>query len=182
MRLITPLLTTTLLLTLGACAYISPPTVLSLSRLSPLEVDPSEIAVQIELPEGLAINQGSAKLTFALFDGGENALMHDEFTLVSTANQGKEEFRIAQKDLDDVRRLQANALRLEDNTSEDVSGSIGVHLGVCKTKDIGEKESVSVFIQTQHNAPFKPLLKNAPISAILRDANFDQQAIDRCLP
>ncbi len=51
-------------LSLSACAAIAPSTVERLASLDPLTADPAGIELVVILPEGLAIQPGSAKLEF----------------------------------------------------------------------------------------------------------------------
>lgn len=154
---------------LTACTYVSPASVRDLSQLSPLEVDPSGMALTVSLPEGVAIEPGSARLVLSATrsDTGEMVLTDAVLEQLRAGDQLL--FRVAEADLPDLRDTQATARAWEETHPDLTSGSLSLTAGFCTTGAGPAADALgSVAVRLAEGAPFKPLLTDAPLSRLAK--------------
>lgn len=153
---------------LAACTSVDPITLLKLSTLSPLEADPSDIAVNVQLPDGLQIRPETAILSVS---ATRNDLKSEGMYVLATADGSDgTTYSVA---IDDRARLKAQqALILGWKEEEpDTSGSISVGLEGCSVgTGPATNATISIQIRTEAQGPYLPLLNAMPIADVL-DAN-----------
>lgn len=155
----------------AACSSVVPTTVMRLGGLSPTTADPAGFAVDLSLPDGVGVQPGAARLIFEVkrTDSGEASTG----TYVLTAQDGV--YRIAEDDLRALRAQQSTARAWEASQPDATEGALSLNLTPCL---IGAGPApgakVSVAIQIAQDAPFLPLLRDAPLSAVASEAEILQ--------
>lgn len=161
-----PILLVTLIL--SACSNLVPSTALRLNALSPIEADPADIAVAINLPEGLEIIPNSAQLMMAIRRSDTGEAREGVFVLERVPAQ-LAVFRVATEDRDALRDLQATARHWKLENDDASNGSLSVTLAPCK---MGEGPAVdasaSLSIRLTEGGAFLPLIQNGPVSAVVK--------------
>ena len=156
-------------LALGACVYVNPVTAIQLASFNPLSADPADIAVQIDLPEGVGIEDGSAGLVIDATHrerGGWSGFYGLE-ELPGGIWQIEPEAQIR------LRRDQAQILAWEAADPDGTSGSLTARFDPCTIGD-GPSEDARVSMLMQVDAGgFLPLLPNAPISQLFNEAEVE---------
>lgn len=156
---------------LAGCAYVSPGSLIALSRLDPLTSDPARIAVRADLPQGLDLTPGSVTLSVsASRDTGDDTLDHT-WVLV---RQGPI-WRMTDADAAHMRRVQQQVSAWEGSTG--ASGSISVGAQPC-TIGAGPLPGATfdLLLRTDPDAAFAPMLRNVPV------ARIDPQDLQPCQP
>ncbi|MFL4469242.1 hypothetical protein ACERZ8_04910 [Tateyamaria armeniaca] len=162
------------LILIGACSHIAPRTLFALRDLDPLTADPADIAVMIDVPDSVAVQRGTAILTFgARQDAGSQ--IERNFVLARQANT----FFVDQQDHADLAALQARIKAWKDDDPDGTTGSISIHFQPCKTMpDIPDDLRGSVAIQLEQDGPFLPLFTDAPLDALL--SKESQETMEPC--
>jgi len=157
-------------LLLGGCSSVVPGTVARLSQVSPLTADPAGFVVALDLPDGVAVAPGSAHLILSArqTDTGEAAT--GQFTLeAGQTAAGQDTLRVAEKDLSSLRALQARINAWEDADPDATQGSLSVTLAGCRVGEGPDPDAtLSIALQPDKDAPFLPLVRNAPLSDALK--------------
>lgn len=149
---------------LAACSYVSAPGLARLSALSPLEADPADIAVAIDLPSGLGTVPSSTILTLQAnrTDTGES--FEETFVLRTRRAGDLDVFAVAETDLDRLRAAQREARLWEDAAPQASQGSLSVSAEFCTTgRGPAPDARSSILIQTSPTGAFFPLVRNAPV-------------------
>jgi len=155
------------LIALSACGTVVPQTADQLSRMSPLTADPADIAVALDIPAAYDITEATLVLDASRSDTGET--QSGTFRLARTdAADGRIFYAIAGPDLDRIRALQQTIAVWETETPEASSGSLSVFAQPCR-RDPGSDAGggISVFIRLDSDGTFQPLVRKAPVTAIL---------------
>lgn len=155
-------------LSLGACSSLVPGTVAQVAQLDPLTADPAAVAIEVQMPEGLAIRPGSARLELSAQRGDMRA--GGAFALAAEGNV----WSLAQAEWPAFRAAQA---RIADWKAEDPAGTLGtlaVRVDPCLTgaPTLG-RAAVSVSIRTAEDGAFLPLLRDASMRAVVRDVPLE---------
>ena len=162
---------------LMGCGSVVMETVAQLERLSPLDADPGQIAVAIDLPDGFAIYSDSAimRMSVTRKDLGESRA--EEFVLQQSGAEWTV-FRVAQVDLARLAEIQNLAKNWETEYPKATKGSFSVGALPCvKNSDADRSETFSISIQLAADAPFKPLVRNAKVSSILSRSELSELPI-----
>ncbi len=149
---------------LAACSYASIDGLRVLSALSPLEADPAQIAVALNLPDGVRVDPGSARITIEA--RRDEMQISDAFALIGQQVGPAQVWRIADADVARMRVVQSLVRRWKAE-DKDTSGSISVHAAIC-TIGIGPlpDAGIDISIRTETGGAFIPLLRDAPLSAL----------------
>jgi hypothetical protein len=163
---------------LAACSSLVPSTVAQLQATSPAEVDPAAIEVAILMPAGLQPQPQKAVLTLtgSRTDTGETArldvvLAERAVTLEGVDVQPGESvfaYRLADADLAAVRAQQAVLDAWEAAAPDATQGSLSVGLGACTVGEGPTPDAAgAVYIRMAPGAPMMPLIRRAPIVALV---------------
>ena len=149
------------------CSSVVMDTVDELEQLSPLEADPSQIAVAIDLPKGFAIYPESAILTMAVSRKDLGQSQSEEFVLQQSGVE-RAVFKIAPTDLARLTQVQDQAHRWEVENPRATRGSVAVRALPCVLDSSADRsETFSVSLQLAANGPFMPLINQAKVSSVL---------------
>jgi hypothetical protein len=148
---------------LPACSLVNPSTAETLDRLNPLEVDPSDMAVQVVWPKNSAYGLGNSSLSLsAMRKSGES--VQDTFELAQVGDV----WRIAQGDYARYRALRDRVGAWKAEDPDGTQGSISVAAKPCLTGAPAEKPGrLSISIQVQDSGPFLPLVKDLPVQRLV---------------
>lgn len=165
---------------LAGCASLVPSALARLTAVSPLSADPEGFVVALDLPPGVAVVPGSATLDLTASRSDTGETLSGRYVLArGRSADGALTYRVAARDLDRLRGLQA---RIRDWTRENAAatrGSLSVSLTGCRTGDGPSPDAtVSVALKTAVDQPFRPLIRDAPLSAIVNRAG--SAGIDAC--
>lgn len=170
----------TILLLLSACGTLNPVTLYQLSQVSPLEADPADFTVAIDVSKGVAIAPGSARLVLTV-KRAEDA-REGQFILQRIAAPGSglpkptgafALFRVAQADLTRMRLLQATALGWETEDPDGTSGSLSALLTACSNAPGPAPDAVtSVFLRVAPEGAFLPLAKQVPLRQLAENGFY----------
>ena len=161
--------TTLAFLALSACATMNPVTLYKLSRLSPLDADPGDFTVAIDVPQGLGIAPGTARLSMRATRKGQK--VGDSFALARIPAQSGDLptpkghyilFRVADSDLPAIRAIQATARDWETRDPSGTQGSLSADLLPCTIDDgpTGAPKA-SIYLQLEPGGGFLPLARVA---------------------
>lgn len=159
---------------LSGCTGIVPSTAARLNALDPLTADPADMAVALELPNGLGVLPDSVKLLL----GAENATRgktSGEWVLSETTDaEGRLKYAIAAQDQSELRAIQAQVRGWEAADPDGTEGYLSVAIGGCRTVPAEKLQNArgSVFIALSPDAPMMPLFRNAPITKVLSDQDL----------
>lgn len=158
-------------LALNACGNVVPSTLMALRGISPLAADPEGFVLRLDLPDGVRVQPGSARLVLEAERADIPARRSGSFVLMETVGERGATYQVAPSDLAALRRLQSEINKWETDAPEATSGSLRVSLTACRTgSDLPADAPVSVDLQMGVDAPFVPLLREAPLQSILDQA------------
>ena len=152
------------------CGSINPVTLAKVARLSPLDADPAVMGVEIELPPGIGVREGEARITFFSTRTDTNQSISETFVLEDMNNS---QFQIARDDLDRLRETQTTVRNWETEAPRANSGGINVTVGPCiygNGPDPDARASLSVRID--ESGTFYPLVTNGPLSEVVGDEDL----------
>ena len=151
---------------LAGCASFNPITLARLAMLDPLSVDPGDIAVSLDLPEGLGILPGGAVLEMGIANKVSGESQHDQFTLAQSGTDGGV-FRVGEADLERMRAWQALARDWKAQYGDDAEGSLSLWLEICRAgRGPARGARVSAQISLDGGGAFLPLMPPTPVEAI----------------
>mgnify|MGYP001801108867 CR=1 FL=1 len=158
---------------LGACAFVDFRTAERLSQLSPLNTDPSGVAVYLDLPDGLQVLPGSAVLTFGAVrtDTGVEDFVY--YTLEDIQADDLRGFRVAKEDHPMFRGQQLRLRAWEAAYPDATNGTFSVNAEFC-TIDGGPAPGAlaSVFVQYEEGGTLNPLFIDAPVTRVFDASNI----------
>ncbi|GAB5447024.1 hypothetical protein [Gymnodinialimonas sp.] len=154
---------------LSGCVSLNPVTMVQLARLDPLTADPTQMAVALDLPEGVGVAEGSAHMRLYA-DHQDGAGFDERFELVQSA---QDVWRVEPGAQDRFRAAQARALAWEQADADAASGGFSVGFEPC-TLDAGPGADarVSLSLQLEPGARFLPLFNEVPVTAFMEDADL----------
>lgn len=159
------------------CSSLVPSSLVALRGLSPLEADPEGFVVGLDLPDEVRVVPGSARLTLRADRTDIAEERAGSFVLQESVSEGASFYRVAPEDLEALRTLQSEINAWETVAPDATSGSLSVSLTTCReVADVPDDATVSVDLQLDVGGPFVPLLRDAPLTAILDAAALDQLA------
>ena len=161
-----------LILALATCSTLNPVTLYHLSQLSPMTADPADFTVAIDVPPGVRIKDGSAKLGFTVSRDGQTIDKSFPLDRISAPKSGLPDangvyslFRVAPSDFQDMRAMQAKAAAWEEADPKGTSGSITAGLEVCATQlPVSKDTKTSIFLRIDPTGPFLPLVRGATLA------------------
>lgn len=153
----------------SACVTMNPVTLVQLARLDPLTADPTQMAVTLDLPDGVGVAEGTAHMR--IYAAVEDAESFDErFELVQDA---QDIWRVEPGVRDRFRAAQARAAAWEQADADAASGGFSVGFEPCTQGDgPGEDARVSLSLQLEPGARFLPLFSDVPVEELVEDADL----------
>lgn len=154
---------------LSACVSLNPVTLVQLATLNPLTADPTQMAVAMDLPDGVGVAEGSAHMRiYAEREDGES--FDERFELVQDA---QEIWRVEPGAQDRFRTAQARAAAWEQADADASSGGFSVGFESCvQGEGPGADARVSLSLQLEPGARFLPLFNNVPVEDLAEDADL----------
>ena len=146
---------------LTACGAVSLGTLTRLSALSPLTADPADMAVAVDLPEGVGIRPGSARLTFEVTRGAES--VSRVMVLAGAPETG---LSVAPEDLAPLAEAQALARDWKAVDPDGTSGILSLTFDPCRDGDLAAEATVSAAIRLEEDGPFLPLLRGVSVAEV----------------
>lgn len=166
----------------AGCGFFDTETIQRLTNLSPLEDDPADYEVVVDLPEGLDIRPGGARFTLAAEHVDTRAVSQATYVLARRESQdGRILFRIAESDLNRLRGQQALIREWEDETNGRTQGQFGMDVDACKSgsgPDLNAPFTVSL-IAEPGGAP-RRLVGPTPVGQILTVVERDKLLLADC--
>lgn len=159
------------LIFLSACSSVVPSAVARLYQLTPLEADPADLAVALELPDGVQVRPGTAKIIFDArrTDIGETSKETYDLRTQTDLTSGLTVLAVDPDDYDALRAQQGLISDWEAANDEATEGSISVGFEGCKTgPGPAEDAMVSVLIRTERDGRFFALVKDATLAEVLQ--------------
>lgn len=159
----------------AGCVSLNPVTMMRLATMNPIEADPAVIAVQLTLPEGVGVAEGTAAMTISANFAGTEEELEQRFELEITGDV----WRIAQADQDALRALQRRVIVAEEADPDGTTGSFSVGFEPCA---IGEGPTddarISMAVQLDAGGGFLPLVNRARVADMYDAADID--ALEPC--
>jgi len=155
------------LATLASCTSFNPITLARLAMLDPLEVDPGNIAVSLDLPEGLGVLPGGAALEVGVSNTVSGEAQSSQFTLAQNGTDRGNVFRIAEADLQRMRAFQTRARDWKARYGEDAEGSLSLGLEICRAGAGPARDAtLSAQISLDGGGSFLPLMRPTSVETI----------------
>lgn len=165
------------LLTFGAmisgCVWINPMTALQLARMNPLEADPSVMAVQLDLPEGVEVVPGTAELRLEM-ETADGDVLDGRYVLENSGDVWRVPDATQLEMRSDI--AQARAWELAD--PDGASGSFSAGFEPCAVNGGPTPDArFTMALQLEPDGAFLPLFDNVRISNI-----YDVDAVGQLAP
>jgi hypothetical protein len=129
------------LLLVSACSSLVPSTTAQLAQLSPLEADPAAIALAIQLPPGLVVPEGGAKMVIEATSKSTGESRRGDYVLASQPGDPAQFagdpgdsvtfYRLAKADIAPMRALQAQVADWKAADPDGTAGSFSMGLAGC---------------------------------------------------
>jgi hypothetical protein len=159
--------TVPLLLSLAGCTWSDPLAVTRLARLSPTEVEFGAASVGVALPEGVGVLPGSARL----FLGAERGDTGESVGSTAPLAERGGRWIVAPEEAAALRETQAAIRRWRAEAPDATRGTLSVTVGGCvEGAGPGPDPRVSVDLALEPGAAPLPLVRGAPLSAVVGDA------------
>lgn len=150
-----------------------------LAQASPLTSDPAGFRAVVELPDGVAIPENGVTVHLGAARTDTKETVGGTFTLSNRGSARYRLFRMEDADAEQFRRLQSQIADWKWEAEDATSGTFSVAATVCT---IGEGPApdarYSVNFSTQADAPLVPLIRDAPVSEIIKVVNGDTTCRD----
>lgn len=158
------------ILGVAGCASLNPVTMVRLATMNPMVADPGVIAVQMVLPDGVGVAEGTAAMTISARFAETEEGLGQRFELENTGDV----WRIARADQDALRTLQSRVIVAEAADPDATSGSFSVGFEPCAIGDgPADYARVSIAIQLDAGGGFLPLINRARVSEMYDAADVD---------
>lgn len=156
-------------LALSACGYVDMSTAARLGSMSPLTADPADFTIYLDIPEGVELPAGSAKLGFGGTRSDTGERLSAEYVLdARQLPDGTRVYRIAEADLAPMRMLQAEMRQWKAEVGRAASGTLSVAMTPCLSGDTLDPDApVNVDLALEDGGTPMPLIKDLPISEFL---------------
>ena len=157
-----------LALTAG-CSSVVPSTIARLNAISPMEADPQDIAIALDLPDTVGITQGSAQMLMTATRRDTEQTSSETYILATMhGSDGSTIYAIAEADFGRIRAQQTLIQQWKEEAGRATSGSVGVNLKGCSIGDGPDEDDVmSIRIRTDTDGPFFPLVRDTPVKKVL---------------
>lgn len=178
-----------LVLGLAGCAYVPTTSLLRLSALDMLTVDPGQIRVAVGLPGVLNVRKGGAVLQTGVRESAsgpaisESFVLEEDKTISRTAapdalqrwaveNEGSRVtvFKVGEHDLPRLRTLQARIRELEAKYPEGVDGFLTVAAKACRISDLATGPlPVTTWLRTRKDQAFFVLTRATDLRGVITE-------------
>ncbi|MEY1554161.1 hypothetical protein AB3Y40_00870 [Yoonia sp. R2331] len=153
-------------LALQGCGSVNPLTAARLSAVSPLKVDPADLAVAIRLPDGVSIPPGAARMVMTAQNQTTGETLQDRIVLAESGGQTRL-YNVAPSDHAKLRAFQAQALSWEETDPDASNGSMSFDISFCRTGDGPAPDATTdIAIRLTAGGPLLPLITGAPLSEV----------------
>ena len=154
---------------LPACSYLNMTTANELRELDPMQSDPGQYHVTIDMPEDFGLRPGSAVLTMTGERADTGQTISGSFNLAQAETaDGQTQLKIAQADLARFRGLQSEMKAWKEEIGDEAKGSFGFDMTPCRKVAVPQTDGdVSVQVVLEPGAAPLPLLQNVPVFRIL---------------
>lgn len=149
---------------LSACSGLSPVALAKLSQLDPITVDPAQIAVRLDLPDGLAVPPGGATLVLrsARSDTGQST--EARLNLAETGGI----WALTPQDAVRLRDVQSRIRQWEAEAPEAHSGSFSIGVAGCASGDGPDPAApIRADLSLDGGASFLPILRGVTVQDAL---------------
>lgn len=162
---------------LAGCSSVVLPTAVQMRSVSPLDADPADYEIALDLPNGLDLQPGSEQLRLSATRSDTRAELGQTFVLERrAASNGAPEadgrlafYRVAPADLPRFRLLQADIAEMKQAAPDATKGSLSISLEGCRLGAGPTSEATgAVWIRTVREGPFLPLVRNGPVDKLLQ--------------
>ena len=151
------------------CGWSDPASVSRLAGPSPAEIDPAAASVGVDLPSGIGIRPGSARL----FLGAEREDTGETTGATARLVPRGGRWRVDPADLPALRRTHATIRRWKAEAPDATEGTLSVAVGGCLDgAEAGPDPRVSVDLVLAPDAAPLPLVRRAPLSVVVANATL----------
>ncbi|WP_298360822.1 hypothetical protein [uncultured Litoreibacter sp.] len=163
------------LLLVAGCSNIVPSAIARLYSVSPMEADPSDIAVALDLPDGIGVRQGTAKLLLTATRSDTNETSAATYILAaSPGRDGSTVYAIADRDFGRLRAQQSLIRGWKDAAGDATNGSLSAGLEGCIIgAGPADDAAMSINMRTAKEDAFFPLIRRAPITDVMELADME---------
>lgn len=174
-----------LILLLSGCGYTVPSTIADMTEHSPLDADPAAIEIALDLPPGMAVPEGGARMTLDVTRPDQSGKVSETYVLQvrpgPAAGVQVEPghsvvvYRLKDADIARLREIQVQAAGWNTQASPDKgSANIGLGVDACKTGDGPDADArSSAYIRLAEDGVFLPLIRPVMLRSYLGQAAFD---------
>lgn len=152
---------------LANCSTLNPVTLARLAMLDPLDADPGDFAILLDLPQGLGIPTGGAVLEMVLDNKATGERREGRFVFEQREVGPGTVYRIAPPDLEAMRAFQATARAWKAQYGDEAEGSLSLGLSMCRTGAGPQKDAtVSAQLSLDGGATFLPFMRATPVERL----------------
>lgn len=155
---------------LSGCSTLVPSTLRALEQISPLTANPADIAVSVQLTEGVNPVPSATLLGFSMArsDTGESKTVSVPLRIQETGTN-THILSIPPSQYDALRSFQATAQQWKAEAPRAAKGSLSLTAQVCTSDgQVPPGAKVSVSVQFAQGAPFEPLFRDAPLTKLAK--------------
>jgi len=174
-----------LLVPLSACGHVPVTSLLKLSSVDLLTIDPANISVAVLMPPGVRVRENGSKLAISSKNTGDSSLdRNQEFVLAGTdfsagvpghhglptpaGGQSLSLFMIAGEDLVRMRLLQREIAGQKARNPDAVKGALSVSAAGCLTGSLPNGPlPVTTFMRTARSEPFIVLTRAIDLKSVI---------------
>ena len=159
---------------LGACSGLVGSTAAILGTVDPLSADPADVAVRIDLPDGIGLRDGGARLALDARRSDTGRAFSEVFVLRQDGGAART-LSVASDDFARLRQAQATALAWKAEAEEATRGSLALTLDPCRTVALPAPDArFSAAVRLDRDGPFLPLLRGARLGDVAEVAEIAQ--------
>lgn len=159
-------ITAALVLTTAACTSVVPSTLMRLAALDPFTADPNDMAVALELPAGLALQDGSTEMMFMAVHSPSGETHRRDYTLQEqSTDDGLVIYTLSDADVENLNAMKTSLLPWKETSDGNSTLSMGVTADACRVPgiEIGPDPRVNVLLRLEEEGPLRPFLRDAPL-------------------
>jgi hypothetical protein len=179
---------------LCGCMSVPAASIAKLQRLSPLEADPAQIRAAVLHPDFITLRDGDVTLTVTYRPSGTGPVVNEQFRAgASIADPMASELReriqpgqtatvvkLAAADIAKLRAAQA-AIAAHKASGGKGKGSLSVGATGCRNAPVPDGDArFSTWLKVSTAEPFLPLIADADLAAMLRQAGTSLEAMPAC--
>ena len=160
------------LVILMGCGSLVTSTLFGLNSLNPLTADPEVIAVYFDFPDGVSIQEGSAKLSLEARNTSTHTVLNGEFVLAEDRVQDWVRYRL---DAASVAQLRGFQKQVGQWGAENSTGSISIYFIPCAHHPDWDTSGVlSASVSFAIDMEPKPLFKEVPMDRVMARMELDE--------